>query len=146
MKIRDYDKKDKSEAQDIFSKYWTDREFLRELARELDKGACRFYVAEEYDKVIGIAGFRKAPAYLRAYAETENPAELYIIASRFQSKGIGNVLGQKVIKEAKKSHFTEMECYSPKPTPVLGNSMTNLGSHNTASLQIRTMDIRGCSG
>jgi N-acetylglutamate synthase-like GNAT family acetyltransferase len=81
MKIRDYSEKDKSAIQNIFTRYWTDEEFLNELTEELNGEVCRFYVAEKDDEVVGIAGFRESPEYLRVYAETKNPAELYIVLS-----------------------------------------------------------------
>ena len=114
MEIRNYNKKDKVAVQHIFAKYWTDREFLDELEKNLDGGEVYFYVAEKYDEIIGVAGFRKAPKYLRDYAETENPVELYIIASKEKNKGFGNTLAQKIIEKAKKMNFTEIECYSPE--------------------------------
>jgi len=114
MKIRNYNKKDKVAVQQIFAKYWTDREFLDELEENLDKGDVRFYVAEKDNEIIGVAGLRESPKYLSKYAETENPVELYIIASKLQNKGFGNLLAQKVIEESKKLNFTEIECYSPK--------------------------------
>lgn len=113
MKIRNYNKKDKIAAQQIFAKYWTDEEFLDELAENLDDDKIHFYVAEKDNEIIGVTGLREAPKYLRDYAETENPVELYIIASKLQNKGFGNLLALKVIEEAKKLNFTEIECYSP---------------------------------
>lgn len=114
MKIRDYNEKDKSAVQNIFTKYWTDEEFLSELAKNIDEGKMHFYIAEKDDEVVGVAGFREAPKYLRDYAETKNPAELYIVASKLQNEGIGSMLVQKVTEEAKNLFFTEIECYSPE--------------------------------
>lgn len=39
---------------------------------------------------------------------------MYVIASKLQNEGIGSMLVQKVIEEAKSLHFTEIECYSPE--------------------------------
>lgn len=114
MKIRDYSEKDKSAVQNIFTKYWTDEEFLSELSKNVDDGNMHFYVAEKDDEVVGVVGFREAPDYLRLYAETKTPAELYIVASKLQNEGIGSTLVQKVIEEAKNLFFTEIECYSPE--------------------------------
>lgn len=114
MKIRDYSEKDKGAVQNIFSKYWTDEEFLSELSKNIDDSKMHFYVAEKDDAVVGVAGFREAPKYLRLYAETKNPAELYIVASKLQNEGIGSMLVQKVIEEARNLFFTEIECYSPE--------------------------------
>lgn len=114
MEIRDYSEKDKEAVQNIFAKYWTDEEFLSELAKNMDGSKIRFYVAEKDGEVVGVAGFREAPKYLRDYAETKNPAELYIVASKLQNEGIGGMLVRKVIEEARNLFFTEMECYSPE--------------------------------
>jgi len=114
MKIRDYNKKDKEAVQNIFTRYWTDEEFLDELSENIDGGKMHFYVAEKDNEVAGVAGFRKAPEYLCLYAETKNPAELYIVASKLKNEGVGSMLVQKVIEEAKNLLFTEIECYSPE--------------------------------
>ncbi len=114
MIIREYKKSDKTAAQDIFAKYWTDKEFLDELEKNIDESKALFYVAEKNGKVVGIAGFRKAPEYLSAHAKTRNPAELYIVASKIKSEGTGSALVQKITEEAKNLSFTEIECYSPK--------------------------------
>ena len=114
MEIRDYSEKDKRAVQNIFAQYWTDEEFLNEITSNLDEGGTRFFVAEEDGEVVGIAGFREAPQYLRDYSETKNAAELYVVASKSQNEGIGSILVKKVIDEAKKLSFTEIECYSPE--------------------------------
>jgi N-acetylglutamate synthase-like GNAT family acetyltransferase len=114
MIIREYKKSDKNAVQDIFAKYWTDKEFLYELEQNLDENKVFFYVAEKNGEVVGIAGIRKAPEYLSAHAKTKKPAELYIVASKIKSEGIGSALVQKIIEEAKILSFTEIECYSPE--------------------------------
>ena len=114
MKIRNYSGKDKEAVQNIFTKYWTDEEFLSEIEKNIDECKMHFYVAEKDDAVVGVAGFREAPEYLRFYAETKNPAELYIVASKLQNEGIGSILVQKIIEEARNLFFTEIECYSPE--------------------------------
>lgn len=114
MKIRNYHKEDKSAVQNIFAQYWTDKEFLNELAENLDKHEMHFYVAEKDDEIVGIVGFREAPEYLRLHAETKNPAELYIVASKTQKEGVGSFLVEKMLQEAKNLSFTEIECYSPE--------------------------------
>jgi L-amino acid N-acyltransferase YncA len=114
MEIRNYSEHDKSAAQAIFAKYWTDGEFLNELINNIDGNETCFYVAEREGDIVGIAGFRQVPEYLRAHATTENPVELYIVASKLQREGVGNILVQKVIEEVKKRSYTEIECYSPE--------------------------------
>jgi len=114
MIIRSYSKEDRDEVQNIFIKYWTDEEFLRELAKNIEGHEIVFYVAEKEGEVVGVAGFREAPEYLRVYAETRKPAELYIVASKSQNEGIGSMIVQKIIEEVKNLCFTEIECYSPE--------------------------------
>ena len=114
MNIRDYNENDKDAVQTIFTKYWTDEEFLNELAKNIHEGSMHFYVAEKDGEVFGVVGFRESPEYLRAYAETKSPAELYVVASKVQDKGIGSALVRKVIEEARNLSFTEIECYSPE--------------------------------
>lgn len=114
MEIRNYNEHDKSAVQVIFAKYWTDKEFLNELTKNIEGNQISFYVAEKNDDIVGVAGFRQAPEYLCTHATTENPAELYIIASKLQQEGIGNALVQKVIREARNQSYTEIECYSPE--------------------------------
>jgi len=124
MIIRDFKKKDGGQAKKIFSTYWNDEVFLRELVENLDsytrkndaydRNTYRFYVAEEAGEIIGIAGFRKAPQYLRTYADTDNPAEFYVLASKYKKRGIGEALRVKRIEEAKKLGFTEILFYSPE--------------------------------
>lgn len=127
MKVRKYSKKDEVEVKNIFTQYWTDNEFLNELTEELNAEICKFYVVEKKGEVIGIAGLRKAPAYLITNANTEKPAELYVIASKYKNKGIGNFLGQKIIEEAKKLEFTEILCYSPETHNSSWKFYENLG-------------------
>ncbi|MEX2369209.1 MAG: GNAT family N-acetyltransferase [Candidatus Paceibacterota bacterium] len=124
MVIRDFTKEDKEQVEKIFSTYWNDPVFLRELTNNLDaytkktdvdnKEMYRFYVAEEAEEIVGIAGFRKAPDYLRIYADTDKPAEFYILASKYKRRGIGEALRLKRIEEAKKLGFTEILFYSPE--------------------------------
>lgn len=124
MTVRNYKKQDEGAVKEIFSQYWTDANYIAELIGELnthvgeegDHGTnkCRFYVAERDGELVGIAGFRVAPEYLRKEVGTENPAELYIIASKFQGVGIGNLLSQTVVREARDLYFTEIVCYSPE--------------------------------
>lgn len=113
MNIRFYNEADKFQVQAIFSKHWTDQEFLDELTENLGDPDVSFYVAEENSGIVSVAGFRKTPPHLHILAKTKKPAELYIIASKFQNRGIGNSLGQKILEEAKCLKFTEIICYSP---------------------------------
>jgi len=114
MIIREFQKSDQKAVAEIIALYWTDNEFINELAEELKAKVCKFYVAEKNSKVVGIAGLREAPTHLRNHADTSEPAELYIIASKYQNWGIGNLMGQKIIKKAKKLGFTEILVYSPE--------------------------------
>lgn len=127
MKVRDYNKKDEIEVKKIFTKYWTDDEFLSELAKELDSDSCRFYVVEEEDEIIGIAGWRLPSVFLGRCSNTKKPAELYIIASKFQNRGIGNYLGRKIINDVRDLGFTEIVCFSPESHSNSWNFYEKLG-------------------
>jgi len=114
MKTRNYNQKDEDAVKKVFAQYWTDTKFLDELAQELRAEACQFYVTLSNEGIVGIAGLRKPATHLNGHADTKNPTELYIIASKYKNQGIGNLLGLKVIEEAKKLKFTEILCYSPE--------------------------------
>lgn len=123
MIIRNFRKNDLEAVQKIFALYWNDPVFLKELSQKLEvyinqskeylNEKLRFFVAEEKDEVVGVAGFRNAPSYLKAYAKTDNPTELYILAVKYKNKGIGKELKLKRMKEAKNLGFTEAILYSP---------------------------------
>jgi L-amino acid N-acyltransferase YncA len=123
VNIRYFQESDFKEAKEIFALYWTDPEFLKELSEKLnifldktDGGTdeqYNFSVAVENTEVVGIAGFRSAPSYLRLYTKTNNPAEMYVIAVKHKGRGIGTELRLKRIEEAKKLGFTEAVLYSP---------------------------------
>lgn len=120
MIIREFKEEDRQGAEEIFALYWTDPEFLQELADELrsyiEKGSSKdasFLVAEEDGLIIGIAGFKKLPDYLRPYALTSNPVEFYVIAVREKRKGVGEKLKLALIEEIKKHGFSEILLYSP---------------------------------
>ncbi len=123
MIIRNFQKEDREEVEAIFALYWTDPEFLKRLSDKLnmcieqtkeylDK-KYRFFVAEENGEVVGIAGLRSAPDHMKLYTKTNNPAEFYVLASKYKNKGIGTALRLKRIEEAKKLGFTEVVLYSP---------------------------------
>jgi L-amino acid N-acyltransferase YncA len=51
---------------------------------------------------------------MRQYATTENPVEFYVLASKYEGKGIGTALRNKRIEEAKRLGYTEVIFYSPE--------------------------------
>ena len=114
MEIREYNQQDEVPVKSIFAQYWTDPEFLNELAENLNNRDCNFYVADKEGEIVGVAGIRKAPNFLSVHADTDNSAELYVIASKRQNEGIGSLLVQRVIEEAEKLQFTEILGYSPE--------------------------------
>ncbi|MBI2278446.1 MAG: GNAT family N-acetyltransferase [Candidatus Brennerbacteria bacterium] len=123
MIIRDFQKNDLESSEEISTLYWNDLEFLKELSdtlkmyinqtEECINEKYRFFVAEEKGEIVGIAGFRNAPDYLRQHAKTNNPAELYIIAVKYKGRGIGKELRLKILEEGKNIGFTEIILYSP---------------------------------
>lgn len=116
MIIREFEKKDQTEVEEIFTLHWTDPEFLAELSSELDaylKEDYKFFVAEENSEILGVVGFRKLPDYLKSYAQTNNPVEFYVVAVKHKGNGIGQKLKLKLLEEAKKNNFSEILLYSP---------------------------------
>lgn len=114
MKIREYEDADRESVEKIFAQYWNDNEFVIELLHNIDTRKGHYYVAEKEGEVVGVAGYRDAPEYLKAHAKTKKPAELYIVASRHPGEGIGSALLAKIEEGAKHDSFTEIECYSPE--------------------------------
>ncbi|MFH1402099.1 MAG: GNAT family N-acetyltransferase [Patescibacteria group bacterium] len=120
MIIREFKQGDQGAVEKIFALYWTDPEFLKEFSGELqlfikmtlnkDLG---FFVSEEDNEVVGIVGFKKLADYLRPYATTNTPVELYVIAVKHKRKGIGKKLKMKLIEEVKKMGFGEILFFSP---------------------------------
>ena len=108
MQIKRYDKSDEKEVKDIFTLYWRDIEFLDELSNALYSNSCKFYTAEENDEIVGVVGVRKADNFLKDYVSTDNPVELYVIASKYKGKGAGRFLCNYIIEECSKMNYTEM--------------------------------------
>lgn len=120
MTIREFKESDQKAMEEIFALYWTDPEFLKELSGELQSYLKRtskedsgFFVAEENSEILGIVGLRKLPNYLKLYALTNNPVELYVIAVKHKRKGVGEKLKLKLIKEARRFGFSEILLFSP---------------------------------
>ena len=49
----------------------------------------KFFVAEEKEEIVGVSAIRKLPEHMKEYAQTERPAELYVIAVKYKNRGIG---------------------------------------------------------
>ena len=120
MIVREFKEGDQKAVEEISALYWTDPEFLKELSSVLQlyvkkspKKDSGFFVAEENGEILGIVGFRKLTDYLKPYALTNNPVELYVIAVRHKRRGIGGKLKLKLIEEAREFGFSEILLYSP---------------------------------
>lgn len=121
--IRELRKEDIDQVQGIFRQYWTDDEFLEKLnnrlkqfvedVSEIVEQGFKYYVAEESGEVVGIAAMRKPPEKVKKYATTSNPVEFYVLASKYEGRGIGTALRNRRIEEAKKLGYTEVVFYSP---------------------------------
>lgn len=72
----------------------------------------KYFVAERGGEVVGVAVIRKLPEHMKTYATTNNPAEFYVIAVKYKNQGIGKVLRDTRIEEAKKSGYTEVLFFS----------------------------------
>lgn len=113
MIIREFAEKDRKDVEEIFLKYWNDPIFLKELSDALTDNPSKFYVAKDNNEIIGIVGHKNTPDYLKEFAKTDNPLELYVIASKYKRKGIGKILKSKIIEVAQKNGFSEILLFSP---------------------------------
>jgi N-acetylglutamate synthase-like GNAT family acetyltransferase len=111
--MRSFTERDRVAVESIFSQYWNDPVFLKELSDALTKDPSKFYVARSDNEIVGVVGHKDTPDYLRKFARTDNPVELYIIASKIKGCGIGKVLKSKIIDVARKERFSEMLLFSP---------------------------------
>lgn len=122
--VRELRKEDTDQVQRILELYWTDDEFLEKLKNRLKQflenslevieQEFKYFVAEENGEVVGIGAMRKPPEKMKKYAITNNPVEFYVLASKYQNKGIGTALRNKRMEEAKKQGYTEVLFYSPE--------------------------------
>jgi len=113
MVIREFTEKNRNDVEYIFSKYWNDPIFLKELSDALTNNPSKFFVAEDNNEIIGVAAYKDIPDYLKEFAKTKNPTELYVIASKYKRKGIGSLLKSKIIEIVKKEGFSEILLFSP---------------------------------
>lgn len=127
MKIRRYNQQDEAQVKTIFVLYWTDPEFLEELSENLNSADFSFYVADEGGEILGVVGIRKAPDFIGVEADTPNPSELYVVASKRKNEGVGSLLVKKMIEVAKDLGFTEMLGYSPETHKSSWPFYENLG-------------------
>ena len=137
VKIREFRDGDKRAVEEIFALYWTDFGFLKKLSEKLQMciertkeyidAQYRFFVAEEDNEIMGVVITRKAPETMSLHIQTENPVELYVIASKYKHRGIGKELRIRALQEAKKSGFTEMVFYSPDSHKESWNFHDQLG-------------------
>ncbi len=119
--IRPFQTSDLASVTEIFNLYWKD-DFGRNLEYKLKRYIkndpllleqdFKIFVAEKQGEVVGVAIIRKAPPYMAKYAQTINPAELYVLAVKHQGQGIGTALTDARINEAKKEGFTEVVLFS----------------------------------
>ncbi len=125
MISRDFCRDDQEAVEKIYALYWTDKEFLEELSYNLKLSLCidnkikndqntyKFFVAVEDSEIVGISGFKNTSDYLKQYAKTNTPLELYVLAVKYKNKGIGKYLMAKMTEEAKNLGYTEILIYSP---------------------------------
>lgn len=119
--IREFNPQDQAKVGEIFDLYWTG-EFREKAAKrvyqyldndpEVVKQGFKWFVAEENGEVVGVAASRKLPEHTQQYAQTSNPCELYLIAAKYKGKGIGTLLRDHFISEAKKLGYTEALFFS----------------------------------
>lgn len=105
----------------IYDLYWHD-DFRERLSQRLQdfinhtddsvKQGFKYFVAERDGGVVGVAVIRRLPDHMKMYATTNNPAEFYVVAVKYKNQGIGKVLRDTRIKEARKAGYTEALFFS----------------------------------
>jgi GNAT superfamily N-acetyltransferase len=121
MNIRPLELRDVPQVESIFDLYWSG-EFRKHLSERLQGYAAqdplivdqgfKYLVADENGEVVGVAALRRAPEHMRQYAVTSNPVEFYIIAVKDRGRGVGTVLRNARIEEAKRLGYTEALLFS----------------------------------
>lgn len=113
MQITNFTEQDREQVESIFSMYWNDPIFLKELSDAITDNPEKFYVAKDRDEVVGVLGYKNPPDYFNEFVKTDNPVELYVIASKYKRKGIGMNLKEKMIDVAREKGFSEIVLFSP---------------------------------
>lgn len=124
MIIREFQKKDQDEVEKIYDLYWSGENIRENLTRRLQIAVdntpefinrkYKYFVAEENGKVVGIAGMRKVNTtdFMAQFTNSENSAELYILAVKQRKGGVGKLLIQKILEESRNQGFSEIVFYS----------------------------------
>lgn len=121
MVTRNFSEKDRVQVELIFNKYWHDSFRLNlsdKLSQYLNKDQIildqdfRFSVLENEGEILAVSGMRKAPDHMNKYAQTNNPAEFYVLAVKEKRKGYGKILKNERIKIAKEAGYTEALFFS----------------------------------
>lgn len=119
--IRKFKKDDVHSIEGIYDLYWHDdfrirlSERLNDFVNQKDdsiKQDFQYFVAEKDGEVVGIASTRKLPDHMKMYSTTNNPVELYVVAVKYQNQGIGKILRNKMIDEARSKNCTEILFFS----------------------------------
>ena len=120
--VREMRKDDIEEIKQIYALYWPEEDFRNRLisrvedffkkTSEIIPQEFSYFVADLNSDVVGVAGVRNVPDHMRSFTVTDNPAELYIIATKILQNGIGSTLMNKVIDYAREKKYTELVLYS----------------------------------
>lgn len=131
--IRSLKEEDIQAVERIYALYWHDDEFGKHLVARLksvfdpEGSNIKYFVAEEDAELQGIVGFRDAPLHLLSFTTTERPAELYVLAVKNQSKGVGKILVEKMLQTAKDSGYSEVVLFSPESLKISWGFYDHLG-------------------
>lgn len=99
-------------------------ERLENMSRVVEKGLV--YVAEQTDKIIGIAGI--------AEEETEAPElKIFYVSSNFQRQGVGSQLFQYMLNDLHKQGAETLSLWTMKNYPVSNNFYKKMGGKMTGN-------------
>ncbi len=111
--IRKLESRDIVEVEKIFDLYWSG-DFRHHLSERLKTGiqGLKWFVAAENGEVVGVVASREAPERMKQYTKTDKVIEFYVVAAKYQGKGIGTALRNLQVDEAKKEGYQEAVFFS----------------------------------
>lgn len=121
--IREMEKSDMNAVAELFAIHWADDRdfqmrlidraigFINQTAEVMDQ-KFTYFVADNAGDVVGVAGMRNIPDHMRDVTVTDNVCELYILAVKEKSRGVGKALVSQILHTAEAAGYTEIVLYS----------------------------------